>query len=367
MSSPGCGTSACPTPATPRRSSPPSTTTPRRLDSYREKVDGDFIKTKCRLRWYDPELSADPALRTAFLEIKRKIGQGRRKTRVRVDVDRGRLDNAGLDDPLFAEILASHAASLQEWLPAGLLPAAVVEYRRRRFICPFTLSRVCLDTAIGLGRINERLLPRLGQKTVGTIVLEIKDGGRARIPWLGDAPRRRDPAAQFLEIRRLHRGPAQGGVIVFDQIQRIKDVQDLTASIDPLALRHRDPRLPRPRPWRPAGSTPGSTSAGGPAARSTAPSPCSASRSPRCSSASRSRCPLSLGLLGALSIIRFRTPDQGARGGRVHHARHRGVDHLRDVQLPVPALSLRHRRGRPLGDRLGRGARAAAVATASSW
>jgi hypothetical protein len=155
------------------------------LDSYHEKVDGDFIKTKCRLRWYDPELSADPALRAAFLEIKRKIGQGRRKTRVRVAVDRGRLDSAGLDDPLFAEILASHAASLQEWLPAGLLPAAVVEYRRRRFICPFTLSRVCLDTAIGLGRINERLLPRLGQKTVGTIVLEIKDGGRVRIPWLG--------------------------------------------------------------------------------------------------------------------------------------------------------------------------------------
>ena len=55
------------------------------LDSYHEKVDGDFIKTKCRLRWYDPDLSADPALRTAYLEIKHKIGQGRRKTRVRVD------------------------------------------------------------------------------------------------------------------------------------------------------------------------------------------------------------------------------------------------------------------------------------------
>ena len=154
------------------------------LDSYREKVDGDFIKTKCRLRWYAPDLSADPALRTAFLEIKRKIGQGRRKTRVRVDVARERLDASGLDDPLFAEILARDAASLQEWLPVGLLPAAVVEYRRRRFICPFTLSRICLDTTIGLGRVNERLLPRLGPKTVGTIVLEIKDGGRARIPWL---------------------------------------------------------------------------------------------------------------------------------------------------------------------------------------
>jgi len=155
------------------------------LSSYHEKVGGDFIKTKCRLRWYDPDLSTDPALRTTYLEIKHKIGQGRRKSRTRVAVDRDWLDTAGLDHPRFLEILARDAPSLGERLPSGLTPAAVVEYRRRRFICPFTLSRVCLDTAIGLGRINERLLPRLGPKTVGTIVLEIKDGGRVRIPWLG--------------------------------------------------------------------------------------------------------------------------------------------------------------------------------------
>lgn len=154
------------------------------LDSYREKTDGDFIKTKCRLRWYDPELSADPGLRSAFLEIKRKIGQGRRKTRARVEVPRRLLDDAGLDHPGFMEILARDAASLREWLPSGLQPAAVVEYRRRRFVCPFTLSRVCLDTSIRLGRVNERLLPRLGPTEVGTIVLEVKDGGRVSIPWL---------------------------------------------------------------------------------------------------------------------------------------------------------------------------------------
>lgn len=156
------------------------------LDSWREKTEGDFIKTKCRLRWYDPELSRDPGTRASFLEVKRKIGQGRRKTRVRVEAPRDVLDTAGLDHPLFGEILARHAASLREWLPAGLQPAAVVEYRRRRFICPFTLSRVCLDSAIGLGRVNERLLPRLGPARAGVIVLEIKDGGRAAVPWLAD-------------------------------------------------------------------------------------------------------------------------------------------------------------------------------------
>lgn len=154
------------------------------LDSWREKTGGDFIKTKCRLRWYDPELSRDPALRTAFLEIKRKIGGGRRKTRARVDIARDLLDAAGLDHPLFGDVLLRHAASLREWLPTGLQPAAVVEYRRRRFICPFTLSRVCLDSAIGLGRVNGRLLPRLGPAKIGVIVLEIKDGGRAAAPWL---------------------------------------------------------------------------------------------------------------------------------------------------------------------------------------
>jgi hypothetical protein len=155
-----------------------------RLDSWREKTEGDFIKTKCRLRWYDPELSRDPTRRAAFLEVKRKIGQGRRKARARVEAPRDLLDSAGLDHPLFREILARHAPSLGERLPAGLQPAAVVEYRRRRFICPFTLSRVCLDSAIGLGRVNERLLPRLGPANVDAIVLEIKDGGRAAVPWL---------------------------------------------------------------------------------------------------------------------------------------------------------------------------------------
>lgn len=155
------------------------------LASYQEKVGGDFIKTKCRLRWYDPELSADPALRAAFLEIKHKIGAGRRKSRLRLEVDRSWLDTAALDHPGFMELLAQHVGTLGERLPVGLAPAAVVEYRRRRFICPATLSRVCLDTAIGLGRVNGRLLPRLGPSRLGTIVLEIKDAGRvARIPWL---------------------------------------------------------------------------------------------------------------------------------------------------------------------------------------
>jgi hypothetical protein len=154
------------------------------LDAYREKLNGDFIKTKCRLRWYDPELSADPSLRRAFLEIKHKIGRGRRKTRVQLEVDRNWLETAGLDDPGFLQILSPHSAALGERLPAGLAPAAVVRYRRRRFICPFTLSRVCLDTAIGFERINERLLPRLGPSVLGAIVVEIKGGGRVRIPWM---------------------------------------------------------------------------------------------------------------------------------------------------------------------------------------
>lgn len=154
------------------------------LDAYREKIEGDFLKTKCRLRWYEPDLSPDPAIRTAFLEVKHKIGTGRRKSRVRIEVQRAHLDGAGLDHPAFGEILARHAPSLEEWLPPGLTPAAVVAYRRRRFICPFTLSRICLDTSIGLGRVNERLLPRLGPVWIRAIVLEIKDGGRAQIPWL---------------------------------------------------------------------------------------------------------------------------------------------------------------------------------------
>jgi hypothetical protein len=154
------------------------------LAAYHEKAGGDFVKTKLRLRWYDPELAADAALRAAFLEVKHKVGSGRRKPRARLELPRGVLDRAALDHPLFAEVLARHAAALGERLPAALQPAAVVEYRRRRFVCPFTLSRICLDTEIRLGRVNERLLPRLGPAAAGAIVLEVKDGGREPLPWL---------------------------------------------------------------------------------------------------------------------------------------------------------------------------------------
>lgn len=154
------------------------------LELYDEKVNGDFLKTKCRLRWYEPDTAPDPRRRTAFLEIKRRIGEGRRKSRAKLDLDRSWLDGADLDDPGFGDLLVRSGPPLEEWLPVDLTAAAVIRYHRHRFVCPFTLARVCLDTSIGLGRTNKRLIPEVGSVSISAVVLEIKGQPGADIPWL---------------------------------------------------------------------------------------------------------------------------------------------------------------------------------------
>ena len=42
--------------------------------AYHDKANGDFAKAKARLRWYNPDVSADPARSTAFFELKRRRG-----------------------------------------------------------------------------------------------------------------------------------------------------------------------------------------------------------------------------------------------------------------------------------------------------
>ena len=154
------------------------------LDLYDEKANGDFLKTKCRLRWYDPDTAPDMRRRTAFLEIKRRIGEGRRKARARIDLDRSWVENADLDDPGFQDLLVRCGPSLEEWLPVDLSAAAVIRYHRHRFVCPFTLARVCLDTSIGLGRTNKRLLPDIGYVNIPIVVMEIKGQLNNDIPWI---------------------------------------------------------------------------------------------------------------------------------------------------------------------------------------
>ena len=155
------------------------------LDLYGEKANGDFQKTKCRLRWYDPDVAPDPRRRAAFLEIKRRTGERRGKARMRIDLERDWLDSADLDDPGFQDLLARCSPALEPSLPLNLAASAVIRYHRHRFVCPFTMGRVCLDTSISLGRTNRSLLPHLGHVVIPSAVIEIKGDAGADIPWLG--------------------------------------------------------------------------------------------------------------------------------------------------------------------------------------
>ncbi len=154
------------------------------LALYEEKASGDFVKVKCRLRWYDPDVSMDPGACTAFMEIKRRCGEGRRKSRTRITLNRDWIERAPLDDPAFDAMLAPHALPLKEWLPPGLAAAVMVRYYRYRFVCPFSHARISLDTAIEAARANARLIPTPSSVMLEQVVVEIKGGTTDHIPWL---------------------------------------------------------------------------------------------------------------------------------------------------------------------------------------
>ena len=159
------------------------------LDAYFEKSNGDFLKTKIRLRWYDNAESKDGKTQ-AFLEMKFKIGGGRQKARTQVSLDSQWLRTAELQDEAFSTLLAEQMQNLGEPLSANLVPTFRLYYERRRFICPVSLASVCLDTAIGYDRVNTNLFASVAPGHLDYAILEIKDAeNSAETPWLEEIHR----------------------------------------------------------------------------------------------------------------------------------------------------------------------------------
>jgi hypothetical protein len=117
-----------------------------------EKVGSDFLKTKVRLRWYGDVRTGAPG-GPAFVEAKLKTGTQRRKIRVGLQDGAQRWAETPLDDARFEEPLMA----LQEQGLTGLQrlrPAFQLEYRRFRFVHPFSSSILCLDTDIHVARAH---------------------------------------------------------------------------------------------------------------------------------------------------------------------------------------------------------------------
>ena len=140
------------------------------LDSLREKVNSDYLKTKVRLRWYGYRGETS---RASFLEVKYRIGGRRDKVRVTTPYAGAWFTTVPLHDP----VLHQMPQLLQPYgVPhlSGLRPVLLVRYRRYRFIEPLTGARVSLDTDISAPRVNREILAAPHPLPLRTAVFELK-------------------------------------------------------------------------------------------------------------------------------------------------------------------------------------------------
>jgi len=153
----------------------------RRWRSLAEKANGEFLKTKIRLRWYSDVDTGEPG-DSVHLEVKYKRGARRAKLRVPVDVHGAALSGLELDGtrlPDVERLLREHGVTLEE----PVLPVFRIDYTRRRFLEPVTRSNLCLDYDIHVPRSSRRMIRRHDPRHLGCAVFESK-GRSTRLPPL---------------------------------------------------------------------------------------------------------------------------------------------------------------------------------------
>jgi VTC domain-containing protein len=153
------------------------------LRFYQEVCNGDYLKTKVRLRWYQRQFPAEQETVDCFLEIKGKSGARRYKRRQQLA-----LGASSLTGDLFSRnaILGVPEALPEIRLVAGgiLVPVLIVEYERFRFFDPRSGSRIALDVGIGCRRANAAYLPGVPPVRLGSGVLEVKGALDTLPEWL---------------------------------------------------------------------------------------------------------------------------------------------------------------------------------------
>jgi len=155
-----------------------------RLPALAEKLNGDYLKSKYRLRWYENRDSSGRAECAAYLENKVKIGGGRAKVRCKRTFPYKWLGDIRLDDAGLLQVCREMSAALPQPLAFALQPVIRIQYHRRRFACPFSNARVCLDTRIQAPRVNPHLFPAMDGPRLDVAVLEVKGQPVERLPWM---------------------------------------------------------------------------------------------------------------------------------------------------------------------------------------
>jgi hypothetical protein len=141
-----------------------------------EKINSDFLKTKVRLRWYStPPIHGGTG---TFLEIKSRVGTLRRKVRVETPFRQDALRAISLEDPRLIAVLEL-TRPLGVPVPSRLMPALLLRYERRRFVDPFSGSRISVDTDVEALAGNPRLLGHTFRVRLPQAVVEAKGADEA--------------------------------------------------------------------------------------------------------------------------------------------------------------------------------------------
>lgn len=152
-----------------------------RLSSCRESLAGVPRRAKLRLRWYDEPFPT----RTAFFELKRRVGMRvhKRRAELAIGSDLQRMDHAELVDRLEREVWDEAAA----WLALRGLPTLLVAYRREHFLDPDTGIRITLDYDVeAAGQLwDPGPVREPAERLDGLVVVEVKTA-----TWRPEAVRR---------------------------------------------------------------------------------------------------------------------------------------------------------------------------------
>ena len=138
-----------------------------------EKRNGDYFKTKFRVRWYDA-VDAPSAGRTAYAELKLKTGTRREKLRMPVSITADELERMALSDPRLLSLPSRMAENLGRAFERPLVPSLLVRFRRHRFLCTVSGARVNLDAGITTPRVNPQMIAPELPIPITSIVCEVK-------------------------------------------------------------------------------------------------------------------------------------------------------------------------------------------------
>lgn len=148
-----------------------------KLDLYYEKRNSDYLKTKLRLRWYANLNTAKPDEPiTCFLELKQKTGTTREKQRRKLSLNLQALKINPFSNKEILD-LPGTTSDFNYYLNGLLLPMAVIQYKRYRFVDPLSGSRVSLDFDIFCPAVNTQFVVGNVPVHLDTGVLEIKGSG----------------------------------------------------------------------------------------------------------------------------------------------------------------------------------------------